>query len=134
MNISLKERLSLLTELIKLARTDKELRQEEFEFLYAIAKQLEISDEQFQELFDIYIEFTPPKIELDRIVQFQRLVLMMNVDRNVSKDEVVHVREIGMKMGLSPEAITKVLKLMDEHENGMIPPEKLIAIFKTQHN
>lgn len=134
MNASLKERLSLLTELIKVAKTDKELRQSEFEFLYAIAKQLEISDEQFQELFNNYIEFTPPKNELDRIVQFQRLVLMMNVDRNVSREELCHVREIGMKMGLSPEATNKVLKLMHEHENGMLPPEKLIAIFKAQHN
>lgn len=134
MKPSKKERLSLLTELIKLAKTDEELRQSEFEFLYAISKQLEISDEEFQHLFDNYIEFTPPKNELDRIVQFQRLILMMNVDRHVSEDEVQHVREIGLKMGLAPRATDEVLKAMREHENGMIPPEKLISIFKTHHN
>jgi len=92
MNNDLKERLSILTELIKLAKSDKELRQAEFEFLYAIAKQLNMSDDQFRDLFDNYIEFTPPKNELDRIVQFQRLVLMMNVDRSVSDAEIDPIR------------------------------------------
>ena len=50
MNDSLKEKLSLLSELIKLAKADKDLRTAEFEFLYAIAKQLEVSDEVIQKL------------------------------------------------------------------------------------
>ncbi len=134
MNDDLKERLSLLTELIKLAKSDEELRQAEFEFLYAIAKQLNISDDQFRNLFDNYIEFTPPKNELDRIVQFQRLVLMMNVDRSVSDTEIDHIREIGIRMGLAPRATDKVLETMKKHENGLIPPDELISIFNTFHN
>lgn len=128
------EKLSLLTELIKMARTDSELREEEFNFLYAIAQQLEISDEQFKNLFEKYIEFTPPKRELDRIVQFQRLILVMNVDRNVSPEELDHIRDIGIRMGLQPTATNAILKLMNEYENGVIPPEILISTFKTQHN
>jgi len=134
MNNALKEKLSLLTELIKLAKADQDVRTEEFEFLYAIAKQLEVSDTDFKRLFDEYIEFTPPKNEMDRIVQFQRLVLMMNVDRSVSDKEINHVRHIGIRLGLVPRATDEVLKAMREHENGMLPPEKLIGIFKTFHN
>ena len=128
------EKLSLLTELIKLARTDKELRDEEFNFLYAIARQLEITDEEFKGLFNKYIEFTPPKSELDRIVQFQRLILVMNVDRHVSEVELNHVRDIGIRMGLQPNATNELLKRMNDYENGVIPPEVLISIFQTQHN
>ena len=134
MNDSLKEKLSLLSELIKLAKADKNLRTAEFEFLYAIAKQLEVSDDDFKHLFDEYIEFTPPKNELDRIVQFQRLVLMMNVDQHVSDEEMMHIRQMGIRMGLAPRATDEVLKAMKEHENGMLPPDKLISIFKTFHN
>lgn len=134
MNDELKEKLSLLTELIKLAKTDKDLRQSEFEFLFAIAKQLEVSESDFKSLFDNYIEFTPPKNEFERIVQFQRLVLLMNVDRNVTEIELNHVRQIGIRMGLSPQATNEVLEAMNTHENGMIPPEILIGIFKKQHN
>ncbi len=134
MDDSLKERLSLLTELIKLAKTDQNLRQAEFEFLYAISKQLSISEEQFKDLFDNYIEFTPPKNELDRIVQFQRLVLLMNVDREISEAELLHIRQIGIRMGLAPRATNEVLETMRTHENGMIPPEILISIFKKYQN
>lgn len=128
------EKLSLLTELIKMARTDHELRDEEFNFLYAIAQQLEISDEQFKSLFEKYIEFTPPKRELDRIVQFQRLILVMNVDQNVSDEELDHIRDIGIKMGLQPTATNLLLRLMKEYENGVIPPEILISTFRAHHN
>lgn len=134
MKASLKEKLSLLSELIKLAKTDQNMRTAEFEFLYAIAKQLGVRDEDFKRLFDEYIEFTPPKNEMDRIVQFQRLVLMMNVDQKVTEDEIAHVRQIGIRMGLAPRATDEVLKSMKEHPNGMLPPEKLISIFKTFHN
>lgn len=134
MNDAHKEKLSLLSELIKLAKADQELRKAEFEFLYAIAKQLEVSDEDFQKLFDEYIEFTPPKDELERIVQFQRLILMMNVDRSVSDEEILHIRQIGIRMGLAPRATDEVLTAMKAHPNGMLPPEKLIGIFKTFHN
>ena len=129
-----KEKLSLLTELIKLARTDKQLRDEEFNFLYAIARQLEISDDEFKGLFEQYIEFTPPKNELDRIVQFQRLILVMNVDKSVSEEELPHVRNIGIRMGLQPNATNALLRLMGEYENGIIPPDKLISVFRSQHN
>jgi uncharacterized tellurite resistance protein B-like protein len=134
MNDSLKEKLSLLTELIKLAKADNEVRTSEFEFLYAIAKQLDVSDDDFRRIFEDHIEFTPPTNELDRIVQFQRLVLMMNVDKEVSQNEIDHVRQIGIRLGLAPRATDEVLKLMKEHPNGMLPPKKLIGIFKTFHN
>ena len=128
------EKLSILTELIKLARTDNKLRDEEFNFLYAVAHQLGISDDEFKGLFDKYIEFTPPKSELDRIVQFQRLILVMNVDRDVNEKELSHIRNIGIKMGLQPSATNQLLRLMKEYENGVIPPEKLISVFRIQHN
>ncbi|MEJ6598947.1 MAG: TerB family tellurite resistance protein, partial [Crocinitomicaceae bacterium] len=79
-------------------------------------------------------EFTPPKNELDRIVQFQRLILVMNVDKSVSEEELLHVRNIGIRMGLQPNATNSLLRLMEEYENGVIPPDKLISVFRSQHN
>lgn len=134
METSKKEKLSLLTELIKLARTDEKVREVEFQFLLAIAHQLGISDLEFKGLFDSYIEFTPPKNEMDRIVQFQRLILMMNVDLEVTPSEIDHIRNIGIQMGLAPRATDEVLRSMKEHAHGMLPPDKLIGIFRTFHN
>jgi hypothetical protein len=40
------------------------------------------------------------------------------------------LKETGMKMGLNTKAVENVLDEMKKHKNGMIPPDKLIDIFK----
>jgi len=128
------EKLSLLTQLIKMARVDQEVRESEFQFLSAIAVQIGISLTDFEKLFDEYIEFQAPVFEFDRIVQLQRLVLMMNVDQTIDEKELYYIKNIGMKLGLNPLAVAEVLDTMHEYPNKMLPPEKLISIFRTFHN
>jgi len=130
----MKEKLSLLTELIKLAKVDKNIRQEEYQFILAIANSLGISEFKVNTLFDEYIEFTPPKFEFDRILQFQRLILVANIDREFDKEENEFLKLIGLKMGLHPDAIESVLIEMRQRENGLIPPDVLTRIFQTYHN
>lgn len=128
------EHLSLLKELIKLAKADEDVREIEFEFLLVLAQQMGISKDDFIKLFEQYIEFHPPKLEHERIIQFQRLILVMNVDQNMNQDELDYVRQLGIRMGLHPSATDEVLKIMNNYENKVVPPEKLIEIFKTFHN
>lgn len=128
------ERKSLLAELIKMAKADKEIRDVEFNFLLAIASQLGVTKDEFKELFEQYIEFLPPKLEFDRILQFQRLVLLMNVDMEIDESELLYIKNLGIRMGLHPSATEEVLRRMHDYENKVIPPEKLIEIFKTFHN
>jgi uncharacterized tellurite resistance protein B-like protein len=129
-----KERLSLLAELIKMAKADDEVREIEFDFLLILAQQMGVSKEDFKVLFEQYIAFHPPKLVGERILQFQRLILIMNVDVDMAQDELDYIRELGIKMGLHPNATNEVLKIMNNYENKVVPPEKLIAIFKTFHN
>ena len=132
--ITMKEKLSLLTELIKLARCDHELREQEYRFLWTIARSLDVSKEDFDSLFEKYIEFTPPESEFDRILQFHRLVLLMNVDQETSCSEVEFLKDIGIRIGLNPLATNRVLVEMDRYPDKVIPPEKLIEIFKEHYN
>ena len=128
------EKLSLLSDLVKLAQSDNTLREAEFQFLLAIAGQLGVTREDFKKIFEEYIEFHPPKLELDRIVQFQRLVLLMNVDLNINEEEINYIKNIGIRMGLHPFATEEVLKCMHNYENKIVPSEKLFEIFRTFHN
>jgi hypothetical protein len=128
------ERLSLLKELVKLANSDKNLKKAEYDFLSAIAIQLEITPEDFVKVFDENISFQPPKLEGDRIVQFQRLILLMNVDQSVDDEQLRIVRELGIRMGLNPAATNKVLERMHDFDNGIIPPSELMSIFQAYHN
>ena len=130
----MKEKLSLLTELIKLAKADQELREQEYAFLLTIAKSLHVSKEEFDSLFDQNIEFTPPESEFERILQFHRLVLLMNVDQETSESELDFIRDIGIRIGLSPYATDRVLSEMNNYPDKLIPPDKLIEIFKGYYN
>ena len=91
----MKEKLSLLTELVKLARCDHNVREQEYESLMTIAQSLNVSKEDFDSLFEKYIEFTPPESEFERILQFHRLVLLMNIDKETSDVEVELIKDIG---------------------------------------
>jgi hypothetical protein len=93
-----------------------------------------VAPADYVRLFNENIDFKPPKLEMDRIVHFQRLVLVMNIDQNVSRTEIKEVQNLGLKMGLHPAAINQVLVEMDNYPNKMLPPKRLIEIFKAHHN
>ena len=130
----MKEKLSLLTELIKLARCDHKVREQEYEFLLTIAQSINVSKEDFDSLFEKHIEFMPPESEFDRILQFHRLVLLMNVDQETSDLEIKFIKDIGIRLGLNPFATNQVLAEMNLYPEKVIPPEKLIEIFKAHYN
>ena len=128
------EKHSLLSELIKLAKSDDNLREIEFDFLLAIASQMGVTKEEFKQLFEQHIEYLPPKLEAERILQFQRLVLLMNVDQKIDNEEQDYIKNAGIRMGLNPLAVEEVLRVMYEYDNKAVPPDRLIGIFKTYHN
>ncbi len=128
------QNVSAIVELIKLAKSDNKLRQEEFDFIHRLAQMMGVSTDEFKDLFERYIAFTPPPLEFDRILQFQRLLLLMHVDGETAHTEIDHLREIGIRMGLNPMAIENILDEMQLHSNGMIPPQTLLKIFQVYHN
>ena len=130
----MEEKLSILTELIKLSRADKNESDDEYVFLQMIAKSLSVSKEQLDELYNRYSDFNPPKMEIQRIVQFQRLILLANIDMEIDTAETKLIYKSGIKLGLRPEAIESVLVEMKKYERGMIPESRLIDIFRSYHN
>lgn len=128
------EKLSLLSELIKLARVDEQVKEIEFQFLFAIAIQLQVEKTDFEKLFDEYIQFTPPKLESDRILQFQRLILLMHIDLDVHPEQINMIKELGIRMGLAPTATNEILRTMNDYPNKIVPVDKLIQLFQVHHN
>lgn len=128
------EKLSLLSEMISFAKGENNLKQIEYNFLLGVAKQLEISREDFDYLIEHPVTYTHLKSHSERIVQFHRLVLLMNIDDENTSKEVIKLYNFGLRMGLSHESITKVLYLMESFPNKIVPPDVLIDIFKTQYN
>ena len=132
------EKLSLLSEMIAFAKYDKDIKNIEYNFLLGVAKQLDISREDFEYLLEHPVSYTHLKSHSERIVQFHRLVLLMNIEQEYGGDNnsngVKKLYNFGLRMGLSHESITKVLYLMESFPNKIVPPDVLIDIFKTQYN
>ncbi|SDQ57571.1 hypothetical protein [Flagellimonas zhangzhouensis] len=129
-----KEKLSILSEMIAFARVDHSLKQSEYEFLLKVAHNLGID----RPTFDGLLKEKSPKVRLktqaERIVQFHRLLLLMNIDREQHRKEINTLYNIGLKMGLPPVAIGQVLEVMHNYPNNIIPPDVLINIFKAHYN
>ena len=128
------EKLSLLSEMIAFAQTDENIKAIEYNFLFSIARQLEISKDDFEYLINHPITYVNLKTHSERIVQFHRLVLLMNLDHKVAPRQLVKIHNFGLRMGLSHESINRVLDLMDSFPNKIVPPDFLIDIFKVQYN
>ena len=128
------EKLSLLSEMIAFARVNNSLKEIEYNFLLGVAKQLGISQTDFDYLLTNPVSYVSLKSYSERIVQFHRLVLLMNIDTEVSTIELNKLHNFGLRMGLNFDAINKVLELMESFPNKVIPPDFLIDIFKVQYN
>lgn len=129
-----KEKLSILSEMIAFAKADQALKDSEYNFLFGVASGLGIDKETFDSLLKKQVEIIVPKTQADRILQFHRLVLLMNVDQEQNQIEIGNLHNIGLGMGLPPSAIEQVLTVMHQYPDKIIPPEVLINIFKAHYN
>lgn len=129
-----KEKLSILSEMIAFAKVDDVVKEAEYNFLLGVAKQLGVETKTFDMLFKKESEHLIPKTEAERILQFHRLVLLMNVDQVQEEIEIARLHNMGLSMGLPPTAIDQVLEVMHLYPNNVVPPEVLINIFKAYHN
>jgi hypothetical protein len=128
------EKISLLSEMISFSIVDGILHDREYLFLSLIAVELQITKEEFNELFHKENYHQVIKSEFGRIQQFYRLALLMHSDGILHEREEIKIREIGINMGLNPHAVKRVLKAMELSPNKMIPAEFLMEVFQEQLN
>jgi uncharacterized tellurite resistance protein B-like protein len=128
------EKLSLLQDLIALSKADNNVSFMETQFINSVALSLGVSGVELQQLINNPVDYNPQDREIDRIIQFYRLLLLMGVDTAHHEKEIAFCKNTGLKMGLNPIAINEVLKRILASEKGMLPPQEIISIFQTYHN
>jgi hypothetical protein len=131
---SYEEKISLLSEMIAFAVIDDELHDREYDFLLLVSQELQIEKETFMDLFRRRNEFSVIKDEFHRILHFYRLALLMHSDGILHERERIAINEIGINMGLNPNAMKRILGLMESSPTKMIDPEIVIGAFQEQHN
>lgn len=128
------EKHQILSDMIKLALVDNKLDEREYDFISSVAQRLGVPQEELAALIVSPLSTGVYKTELERITQFHRLVLLMNVDQETHIAEVDALRNYGLKIGIRPEAIEQVFNEMGDYEDKMIPSERLVEIFSRFYN
>lgn len=125
----------MLSDLIHLVRSDHDVNEREFRFIQAVARNMEVGEEELGQLFaDKRPKYMVPELESDRILQFQRLLLLMNIQQRKKSNEAAVLKECTLRMGLNPIAVDKVLQVMEQYPDRVVPPRVLIGIFKVYYN
>ncbi|MBF0693506.1 MAG: TerB family tellurite resistance protein [Flavobacterium sp.] len=128
------QKLSLLSEMIEFAKVDGELHEREIEFLALVAEELKIEKPVFIELFRQQSDLKIIKSEAQRIHQFYRLALLMQVDGILHERENIAIRQLGINMGLNPSAMNRVLEMLQKSTTGTLQAEQIFNTFKEQQN
>lgn len=120
--------------MIAFATVDHPIKDSEYEFLLNVSSHLGVDRITFDSLFRKKVKRLIPRTQAERILQFHRLVLLMNVDQEEHQLEVGRLHNVGLAMGLPPSAIEQVLTIMHQYPDKIVPPNILINIFKAHYN
>lgn len=106
----------------------------EYDFIIRIASRMNISKEEVDQLIQNPLPSAFIETEMERIIHFHKLVLLMNVDFEMHPNEEVLLRNFGLKLGVRPAAIDRILLRTMQYENRIMPAEELVQIFQTYYN
>jgi hypothetical protein len=132
--ITLSEKVGLLSEMIVFAMVDGELHIEEINFLTSVAETLEISKEDYLELFSKSYKAILVKDPFTRIVHFYQLALLMYCDNRLHINEKIAINQIGIRLGLSLDAMHVILEMVAKSTTTDLPVDALVSVYQLQHN
>lgn len=95
---------------------------------------MKLSQKEVHALFQNPKVSRPPFSEADRITHFYKLMLVMQVDGDTHEVELETLKNFGLKMGIRPMVADQILHKMNQYENGIVPAEELLNIFKIYYN
>lgn len=125
---------TLLSDLIVMVKADGKIKTSEVALIKKLGKRMGIGEKQIGELFENPQPSQTLYSEVDRITHFYRLTLVMQVDKETHTSEIVTLKNFGLKMGIRPVVADQILKKMSLFENGIVPAEELLKIFKIYYN
>lgn len=128
------ETSQIISDMILMSQADGIVKDSEYQFILAIARQLGMSKEEVNSLVNNPKTKTTFPSEYERLTQFYRVFLLMNIDEETHFTEIDTLRNYGLHLGLRPEAIEHLLTVMQEYEHKIIPSERLLKIFKRFYN
>ena len=120
--------------MLLMAKADNHLHEREYDFILMVARRMGISKDEVDALVKSPQDKMVYKTEMQRLTQFHRLLLVMNVDGETQFVEIDTLRNYGLKLGIRAEAVQQILSEMGDYEHKIIPSHRLVEIFKRFYN
>jgi uncharacterized tellurite resistance protein B-like protein len=126
------EKHTHVANLIKVAKADRELTQEEVMFIKSIAIKLEISSNEFNQIAlnsESIKEATPFNQDI-KIKLFYDVLTLMIIDTDAHEEEEQLCKEIGKTLGFNEAQIYRAIKLSKENLETVVTPDQIAEIIQ----
>ncbi|SRR5690554_4382 len=106
--------------IVRVALSDGNVTDKEREFLEKLARQLEITDEEFKEIMADPTKYpiNPPYLYINRLERLYDLGRMVRLDNNLGEKQAEVLTRFAIALGFTPSNVNyivdKALKLIDQ--------------------
>jgi hypothetical protein len=124
------EKHTHVANLIKLAKADKELVQDEVIFIKSIAIKIGVDSSDFNNIalnLESVKEVTPVSVEV-KARQFYDILTLMSIDQKADEEEENLSRELGGKLGFSKDQVERAITITKDNLEKIITPDQIAEI------
>jgi len=125
------EKISHLNDLIKLSRIDGRENLNEINFINSVADRLGINRKDLKKIREknSKVAFSPPEDMYQMMMQYHRLIVLMGIDRVISKEEKEFCTKLGLKMKLKKKAINEIIDKAIDTPRHIISVDDIEQVF-----
>jgi hypothetical protein len=120
--------------LYHLACADNVLTEEEIVYIKNVAERLGVGIHELSNFDSSEPELDLPKHEFKIYGLFHRLAIIIMVDNEIHEKERQYCFNLGIRMGLHPNAIMEIIDFVVKHGSMKTTPEEVMGIFKKYMN
>jgi hypothetical protein len=129
-----KQKISHLKALYHLACADNVLTKAETIYIKKVAEHLGVGEHELSSFTGAEPDLELPDQEYKIYALFHRLAIVVMIDNELSEVERTYCFNLGVKMGLHPNAIGEIIDLIEVKGAIGTMPGEIIAIFKKYQN
>jgi len=128
------QKISHLKALYHLACADKTFTKVEAIYIKNVAERLGIGLKELENFDKEEPELDLPDREYKLYSLFHRLALIIMVDNEAKEIEKRYCFNLGIKMGLHPNAVGEIIEYASKHGSINTTPKEVISIFRKYFN
>ncbi len=128
------QKISHLNALYHIACADRDLSDIEVAYIRNVAERIGAPLSDLSELSSGEPDLDLPNREYKIYGLFHRLVLILMIDGKTDEREQRYCFNLGIKMGLHPNAVNEIIDFAAAHGSSRTTPKEVMAIFRKYLN